>query len=69
MAARNTLVECYSSLEKANTDYLVAALSDIQKNEEEANCLDEPHQDLTDALFTYGKFMEREEVLKKASEA
>ena len=61
MAARNTLVECYSSLEKANTDYLVAALSDIQKYEKEANYLNKPHHDLMDALFTYDKFMEREE--------
>ena len=69
LAAGNTLVECYSSLEKANTDYLVAASIDIEENQEEAHYLNQPHQDLTDALFTYGKFIERGEESKKVSEA
>ena len=64
MVARNTLVECFSDLEKANTNYLVAAVIDIKENQEEAVYLYHPHQDLTDALFTYGEFMEGRRVQK-----
>ena len=69
MAARKALVECYSDLEKANTNYIVAAEIDIEENQEDASYLYQPHQDLIDALFTYGEFMEREEEPKKVSEA
>ena len=44
MAARNVLVECYHDLEKANTEYLIAADIDIDENQDEAGYLDQPHQ-------------------------
>ena len=69
LVAWNVLVECFSDLEKANTSYLVVAEIDIDENQKEAAYLDQPHQDLSDALFTYGEFMERKEESKKVSEA
>ena len=49
LAAQNHMVECYANLEKANTKYLTAALINIGENQEEADYLNQPHQEMTDA--------------------
>ena len=52
LAARDTLVECFSNLEKAHNEYLTAAEIgvDLDENAEEAGYLKLPHQEVADTL-------------------
>ena len=50
LLARNYLVKCFSNLEEANTKYLLAALIDIEENQEENLCF---LQKLYKHLFLY----------------
>lgn len=61
LAARNPLVQCYFKLEEAHINNIMAAQIDIEESQEDTNYLDQPHQELTDALFMYGEFLERKE--------
>ena len=64
------LVECFADLEKAHNKYLAATEIDValDENVEEADYLDQPQQEVTDALFNLGEFMKREEESKRTKE-
>ena len=50
LAARDTLVECFSNLEKAHNEYLTAAEIhlDLEENAKEVGYLDLPHLEVAD---------------------
>ena len=50
LAARDTLVECFSNLEKAHNKYLTAAEIhlDLEENAKEVGYLDLPHPEVAD---------------------
>ena len=47
LAIRNSFVKCYSKLEEAHTNDIMAAQIDIEESQKGANYLDQPHQELT----------------------